>query len=154
NGTLFFTAFDPVNGQELWKSDGTTAGTALVKDIRPGSMSAFVDSDEYPFNPFLTAVGGTLFFTADDGTSGAELWKRDGTAAGTVLVKAIVPGGGSSGPQRLTNVSGTLYFMAWTAEAGYELWKSDGTAAGTILVKDIRPGNIGSLPFGLTNVGG
>ena len=34
--TLFFGAFDPVSGQELWKSDGTETGTVLVKDINPG----------------------------------------------------------------------------------------------------------------------
>ena len=46
-----------------------------------------------PSNPtYLTDVGGTLFFTADDGTHGQELWKSDGTKAGTVLVKDINPG--------------------------------------------------------------
>ena len=39
----------------------------------------------------LTGVGGTLFFTADDGIHGRELWKSDGTKAGTVLVKDIDP---------------------------------------------------------------
>uniref|UniRef100_UPI00056C1DDD hypothetical protein n=1 Tax=Microcystis aeruginosa TaxID=1126 RepID=UPI00056C1DDD len=68
---------------ELWKSDGTAAGTVLVKDINPGSSSSYPGS--------LTAVGNTLFFTAYDGLggSGTELWKSDGTAAGTVLVKDI-----------------------------------------------------------------
>ena len=79
--TLFFQAYDGVNGGELWKSDGTAAGTVLVKDIRPGL------STSYPGN--LTAVGNTLFFTADDGVNGTELWKSDGTTAGTVLVADI-----------------------------------------------------------------
>ena len=46
----------------------------------------------------MTAVGDTLFFTADDGVNGNELWKSDGTEAGTVLVKDINPGSGSSSP--------------------------------------------------------
>ena len=71
NGTLYFTANDGVHGWELWKSDGTEAGTVMVKDIRPGS-------DEYGVYD-LTAVNGTLFFEANDGVHGWELWKSDGT---------------------------------------------------------------------------
>jgi ELWxxDGT repeat protein len=151
NGTLFFSTDDGVNGQELWKSDGTAPGTVMVKDINPGPNGSF------PSN--LTAVGNTLFFTADDGTHGTELWKSDGTAAGTVLVKDIFPGSDSFGtpnssfPQNLTNFNGTLFFRADDGVSGQELWKSDGTTAGTVLVKDILPGAGGSAPTNLTAVG-
>ncbi len=77
------------------------------------------------------AIGNTVYFSAlSKGYRG--LWKSDGTAAGTVLVKEI-------SPTELTNVNGTLFFAATDGATGRELWKSDGTTAGTIRVKDISP---------------
>jgi ELWxxDGT repeat protein len=146
NGTLFFTAYEPTDGRELWKSDGTSKGTVLVTDIDPGAGSSS------PVN--LTIVNNTLFFNANDGTTGNELWKSDGTAAGTVLVKDINPGSSSSLPENLTSAGGILYFSAYDGTNGYELWKSDGTAAGTVMVKDINPGSAGSYPRLLTVSGG
>jgi ELWxxDGT repeat protein len=147
NGTLFFNAYDDASGIELWKSDGTVAGTTLVKDIQPGPYGS--EAAESPIS-----VNGTLFFTADDGANGDELWRSDGTAAGTTLVKDINPGAGGSGPYGLTNLNGTVFFSADDGTNGYELWKSDGTAAGTTLVKDVNPGIYYSFPSGLTNVEG
>lgn len=98
-------------------------------------------------------MGSTLYFQADDGVNGSELWKSDGTAAGTVLVKDIQPGSPGSGPSYLTAVGSTLYFQADDGVNGKELWKSDGTAAGTVMVRDIRPGGSGSEPSYLTTVG-
>lgn len=67
NGTLFFMANDGINGFDLWKSDGTTSGTAMLKDILSGTSGSTPD--------FLTDVNGALFFTANDGYAGQELWK-------------------------------------------------------------------------------
>src|SRR2546428_1971648 len=108
-GVVFFTARDGANGTELWRTDGTAAGTVLVKDIWVGPNS----SD--PGN--LVDVNGTLFFAALEpgqasDPSGRELWKSDGTAAGTVRVKDINPGADWSSPSNLTNVNGTLFFTA------------------------------------------
>jgi len=105
----------------------------LVRDIRPGARSS---------SPYgLTALGNTLFFVANDGTSGSELWRSDGTSAGTVRVADIRPGSASSYPQGLTAIENTLYFNANDGSSGKELWKSDGTAAGTYLL--LNDGTVG-----------
>ncbi len=102
----------------------------------------------------LTNVNGTLFFRDSSGGTGYELWKSDGTAAGTMLVKDISAGSTSSNPSYFTNVNGVLYFRAEDGSNGEELWKSDGTSAGTVLVKDIRPGGYHAGILDLKNVNG
>ncbi len=102
NGTLYFAAADGVHGDELWRSEGTRDTTVLVKDINGGVLPSAPTA--------LTDVNGTLFFTAYTGAipedtattdTGRELWKSDGTAAGTVLVKDILS---RSGPPKLRAV--------------------------------------------------
>lgn len=243
NGTLYFVAADEASGREVWRSDGTTEGTALVRDIRRGTASSvpsrligvggrlyFLTNGAVPDGPRavwrsdgtaegtvaewtggwrdtvhdltasgdtlffrttflgipppscspastfwriaaqgaqritcafvardLTVVGGTLFFVRNNAASGWELWKSNGTAAGTVLVKDINPGAASSDPANLTAVGNTLYFTADNGVNGRELWKSDGTEAGTTLVVDILPGSESAFPQNsgfLTNIDG
>ena len=138
NGMLLFRANDGIHGRDLYKSDGTVAGTVLVKDINP-------TGDSSPVN--MVAMGTTAYFRADDGTNGFELWKSNGTEVGTVMVKNINPGGDSY-PSELTVLGSTLYFKADDGTNDNELWKSDGTEAGTVMVKDINPtgsANVGAL---------
>ena len=143
-----FVADDGVHGRELWRSDGTAAGTQLVADINPGPDS----SDPYPRADTrlsysqsasvpvrFTVIDGIVYFVADDGTHGYELWRTDGTEAGTTLVADINPGAEASEPFSLTDVDGTLYLIAGDGVHGWEPWTSDGTEAGTTLLKDIRP---------------
>jgi ELWxxDGT repeat protein len=140
NGALYFEASsDTAHG--LWKSDGTAVGTEL---IYPGLFSL----------RYLTAVNGTIFFSASDGTNGWELWKSDGTPTGTMLVKDIASGPTNSLSEELTDVNGTLYFIADDGVTGKEIWKSDGTEAGTVMVKDIYPGSTSSRPYDLTEMNG
>ena len=139
--TLYFTATDGT-GIELWKSDGTTSGTVMVKDINTSSISG--NGNSVP--TWLTVIGNTLYFSANDGTNGAELWKTDGTTSGTVMVKDINGGSGSSNPICLTAIGNTLYFNAYDQTNGAELWKSDGTTSGTVMVKDIGSGSSSGNP--------
>ncbi len=144
NGT-----FGYVNaGFELWKSNGTLGGTVRVKDIWPD------DGDPYNHasNPRdLTVVNNLVFFTADDGVHGRALWKSDGTAAGTVMVKDLVPDGGSDydAYRDFTAVGGKLLFTFNDAVTGaWSLWSSDGTEAGTVMVKDLTAYSPNSDYFG------
>ncbi|MBI5568598.1 MAG: hypothetical protein HY914_01500 [Desulfomonile tiedjei] len=130
DGTLFFIAEDGVHGTELWKSDGTEAGTVMVKDINPGAANSWSGG---AYNNIVT-MNGMLYFTADDGVHGQELWQSDGTEAGTIMVKDIIAGADSSGAFRLTDVNGNLFFIVSGDEYGGSLWKSDGTEAGTVMV--------------------
>jgi ELWxxDGT repeat protein len=119
----------------------------LVKDIRPGS---YTSSD--PEN--LTAVGNTLFFTADNGVNGEELWKSDGTEAGTILVGDIRPGSSSSDPRNLTAVGSTLFFQADNGVNGRELWAVSTPAIPILAIAATNAnqteGNSGSKAFTFT----
>ncbi len=148
NDKLYFSADDGETGNELWVSDGTE-GTQLLTDIYPG-----IDNYDRPNRSTprdLTEVNGKLYFSADDGETGNELWVSEGTAEGTRLLTNIYPGISSFGdfdfinsssPNYLTEVKGKLYFSADDGETGNELWVSDGKAEGTQLLADIRP-NVG-----------
>lgn len=102
---------------------------------------------------FLVFYKGEIYFRADDKVHGKELWKSNGTAAGTVMVKDIYPGADGSGPENLAVSNGFLYFSADDGVNGAELWQSDGTEAGTQMLKDITPGDH-SYPSFLTDVNG
>lgn len=216
-GGYFFVANDGANGVELHHGDGSGT-SALVKDINPGFADANPDN--------LTAVGSTLLFVADDRTYGRQLWRSDGTAAGTTMVRdfgtdanlgSLMASGGKlyftlgtdlyvsdgtaggtrrltstlgdvsklapfaggiafsgdgapwvsdgtaggthavtaalSGPDGFTELDGRLYFAATGASGGHELYRSDGTAGGTVLVKNVASGDDSSNPTNLTVVG-
>jgi ELWxxDGT repeat protein len=150
-GKYFVMGADFGVGRELLVSDGTQAGTHLVKDISPGAGDSFPED--------LTDVNGTLFFFADDGLGGhgLELWKSDGTASGTVLVKDINPGAGDSvgfPSQTMMAVGNLAYFDAYDGIHGSELWRSDGTDVGTFLLKDIASGPDDAFAFPLGSLGG
>jgi ELWxxDGT repeat protein len=122
-GTLLFAGYDDTHRFELWRSDGTTAGTSLVMDINPGTAEGLTPcySRQCLASQFV-AINKTLFFTATDGQHGFELWKSDGTAAGTMQVKDINPGSPDSFPVELTNMNGTLFFRALVAQGQAALW--------------------------------
>jgi ELWxxDGT repeat protein len=168
---IFMAAGDGIHGTELWTSDGTEAGTHMLKDLLGGTAYSRA------FTPVV--IGDTAYFFADDGIHGMELWKSNGTAEGTSLLADITPGQNPFGGYPIANLNGDLLFRMdpglWrtdgTAEGtheirgmgvhleamigdllyfrspvgagnqGWELWRSDGTTEGTFLISDLRLGN-------------
>jgi ELWxxDGT repeat protein len=136
NGTLLYQGTDGgtagKHGVELWRSDGTEAGTVLVKDINPG-----VD-DSYPSRP--TKVGNYVVFLATPtGLTpvNSELWRTDGTTAGTAIVEDINPGAGgldTSPPPRPAVLGSAVLFGADDGTNGVELWKAVDTIAPTTTI--------------------
>lgn len=121
NNTLIFVGDTQNEGTELWITDGTEAGTVLLKDIYVG------DKDSDPEDFFVTQDKSKLFFTAKTENEGRELWVTDGTASGTKLVKDIHTGTSGDDINSITEMNGNVYF-----EANGKLWKTDGTSENTI----------------------
>lgn len=146
DGRLFFVGSKGAIAQELWTSDRTASGTAFVKDIRPGSFSSQISN--------MTGMDGLLYFTANDGVHGVELWRSNGTTAGTVMVRDIRTGfvqdqPGSSDPRELTPLNGVLYFSADDGKNGVELWRTNGTSGSATKITELVPGSGSTQPRGL-----
>jgi len=162
NNHIIFSATTANEGNELWISDGIKGGsTTLLKDINPGSADAspflyptynyaniysgIVNSDNIFDRTKL--YNGFIFFSAKNATNGRELWRTDGTLAGTVLVKDIYAGtrDGVSDNSYYYTTAG-LYFSGNNGTSGNEPFVSNGLSSGTSIVADIYPGTNGSDP--------
>ncbi len=133
DGRIFFTADDGIHGQELWVTDGTEAGTHLVKDINPDIYAwgpaptlAGVEGTDGQSDQF-TVLDGKVLFLASDGIHGYELWVSDGTDEGTFALPDTNPGIDDN-PMFADRDGDTIYF----ADGGGMLWKTDGTINGTV----------------------
>src|SRR5512145_939392 len=103
-----------------------------VKNFNAGTELIYITN--------VTEMNGAHYFGVEGYSYGTKLWKSDGTADGTVLVKDFSVAIGHNPLQFLTNLNGTLYFTAYDSTNGTQLWKSNGTAAGTGPLKLIRTG--------------
>jgi ELWxxDGT repeat protein len=147
-GRLFFFA-DTSDNAVLWSTDGTQSGTTAI-----GGLPFFTTGGNVGPGPH-----GQILFSASRQRTGVELWRSNGTRAGTRLVKDIAPGhlhpgvGRDSSPQQLTRARGKTFFTANVPKLGRELWRSDGTRRGTKLVGEVRPGPGGANIHEITAVG-
>jgi ELWxxDGT repeat protein len=130
NNQLFFTAYDRIHGRELWVSDGTETGTQMLKDINLGSGDgiAFYNLNN---NLNFVAEDSILYFTANDGVHGFELWRTNGTEVGTMLVIDLHSGASSSEINSMYGFNGKVYFSAKEDDDGFKIFSSDGTESGT-----------------------
>ena len=133
----YFPAATKSHGMELWVTDGTAAGTQQVKDIRPGNNgSIYLEDAKRP----MAVLNETVYFSAKDTLGGErELWRSDGTSAGTYKLSP----GNTERVEHITSADSRIYFAAAPGNDD-ELWTSDGTAAGTVRVAEIRPGSRGA----------
>jgi ELWxxDGT repeat protein len=142
NGELYFTAWSPRHGRQLWKSNGTARGTAMLTHV---AGPAGADPQD------LTAADGVLFFSARAPGHGRQLWKSNGTAAGTTQVSHIAPAPVGLDPAGITYAIGQqvlsptpgqvlVYFSGWDPVHGRQLWRSNGTTAGTVRITGVNPG--------------
>jgi len=117
--TVYFACGDAAHGgAELWKSNGTAAGTMAVTDINPGSGNSF---------PTMAArMGDYLYFCADDGTNGYQIWRYPLAGGSAQRVTDIDGGAQGADPMWLTPLNGKLIFSAYDPENGRELWVSNG----------------------------
>lgn len=135
NGIIYFKAYTEEYGYELWKTDGTARGTKMVKDINPGTESGLVNYLSNDNDNEFTYVNGIMFFIADTKGTGPEIWKTDGTAKGTVMVKNPANIYGSS-PDDLAGYNGKLYYFG-SGPHSDSLFTSDGTPQGTYGIKAV-----------------
>src|SRR5690348_819835 len=122
NARYFIASPAPSGSQSaLYKTDGTTAGTTLVKSLGGYGVSGPA--------PWFLAAGAKAYFVSESNTTGQQVWITDGTAAGTQMITNLFPGAGNA---RLLGLIGTdLIFTAPTSPTDWEVFRTDGTDAGT-----------------------
>ena len=126
---LIGTGYDAAHGYQLWRSDGTNAGTYMIKDLAPAPNSSFWEAEDgYSFN------GNVYFFADTTGLNGTNrvLFKTDGTDTGTLPIWQFEGDG-----EFYCTLGNYLYFVATDSATGQQIWKTDGTSAGTAVVTNV-----------------
>jgi ELWxxDGT repeat protein len=135
-GSLFFAL-----GNQLWRADGTAAGTRQLTNLSGGAIGR------------LVAFPGGVYFVVSTG-AGTSIWRSDGTVAGTGKVLDLPAFPDNSGLDGLWAVAGSLYFTVTNYQSFVStLWRSDGTTLGTLALtrvpyqRDPQPIALGSSVY-------
>lgn len=145
---MFAAQRNIAEGRELWRTDGTTAGTVLVRDIRAQTSATQSVNSSSPSE--FTVIGDTLYFTAHELATGPRLvWKTDGSAVGTQVIEPPPTAPPYSAARFLVALGSSIIFEAADAVAGREMWITDGTSGGTALVRDINSSAISPRPISI-----
>lgn len=134
---FIFAGQDNSHGIELWSMDLNGDNKKLVKDIFPGSDSSKIKN--------LVVINNIALFFADDGTTGYELWRSDGTAEGTFLLFDTTPENRahydySLNQNQVVFFNDYIYFTFDHPDYGKEIWKTQGEKGSTSLVSDYETG--------------
>lgn len=134
---LYFNGYDAINGNELWVTDGTAAGTTIVKDIKPGAGGSI------PWG--FMKIGNEVFFNSMEVGLERKLWKTDGTAAGTVRINVPEPFFVVNGS--IGKLGNKMIFFANNTTDGFEPYVSDGTPSGTFMLGNFHLAGNGLTPY-------
>lgn len=144
DGYILYLRGNESSGLQLWRSDGTLAGTNLLQGLGSG-----VQFSQLSPNYVVTRVGDRAIFQSSNAENGPQLWGSDGTAAGTVpLVGTPTP---STYNQPLIGVVGSYAYYAVYNGTNYQIVVSDGTVSGTHVLTDLGPLMVNGDPNGLIN---
>lgn len=138
--SYLFIANDGIHGSEIWVTDGTNAGTQLLKDINPTNSTSI-------YSDFSAPLNGKLYFLATDYIHGITLWSTDGTTGGTQMVNSINPISFTNYGATLLVVNNKLFFNGNDGVHGNQLWVSDGTAQGTQMLTGLNTSGVSDVRY-------
>ncbi|MER9133960.1 hypothetical protein, partial [Mesorhizobium sp. M0768] len=122
------------NHRELWRSDGTAAGTVEVPVTHASEIGVAKQTREVGFEEF----GGNLYFRGCNSSDVVGFWKTDGTSAGTVEIVIRDAHVSGAWPWYFTKFGQKFFFSGFDEDRKSQLWESDGTPLGTIQVVPVR----------------
>ena len=134
NNKVYFFAQSATYGTEIWTSDGTNAGTQILKDIEPGSASGFSTGMWFKQPRILN---NKLYFESGNTNTGLDIWETDGTTTGTKIAIDLDTFIGAKGPTYYPTVAGNrLFFFVYDPSLyNTRMISTDGTQAGTRVIK-------------------